>query len=413
MPTHRQHLAGAVVACFAATASAVHLAGPMNDAMQACGVANCPAFMAHMSSAGDIQGTGLPLSSFLAPPFNAVPFIYNMEYALDVMGYAGTADSPRTPGEFLYRATPNSVDAPVPQDLTAGGADATDISGDFACMCENCGAMVEAIFQPIGRAVCGELGFPLPCQAEFDTCQAATPDGRPDGYTGSAAGLDLVYPVLYPPIDADGNWLSQSDPCQPEATFGAYKAAYDLETQCAAGEKALGVTGEDTAADADSDTAALTLAKCVAQSRIDVYADPVYSADLACSAVDIGGADCGEVFPADACVPDCTADGVPDPCVVPDCTAVETPYAGCTAQDCTAVDTPYAGCTVPDCIWSVDDPYYGCTVSECTADDTPYAGCTVPDCIWSIDDPYYGCTVAECTDVDTPYAGCLWRHRQP
>eukprot|EP01052_Picozoa_sp_SAG31_P012340 SAG31_NODE_720_length_12587_cov_15.393114_4_plen_167_part_00 len=43
---HRRALAGALVACFAAAASAVHLAGPMNDAMVACGQANCPDFMA-------------------------------------------------------------------------------------------------------------------------------------------------------------------------------------------------------------------------------------------------------------------------------------------------------------------------------------------------------------------------------
>jgi hypothetical protein len=175
-----------------AAASAVHLSGPMNDAMVACGMANCPAFMALMAPGADIQGTGLPLSAFLAPPLNAVPFIYNMEYALNVMGY--TAGGTRTPGEFSYRNTNNSPGAPVPQNLTATAT--TDHSAAFGCMCTNCGAMVEAIFQPIGRSVCQAVvpASPLPCQTEFDACQAATT--RPDGYTGTAADMNLAYPPV-------------------------------------------------------------------------------------------------------------------------------------------------------------------------------------------------------------------------
>eukprot|EP01052_Picozoa_sp_SAG31_P012339 SAG31_NODE_720_length_12587_cov_15.393114_3_plen_385_part_00 len=212
------------------------------------------------------------------------------------MGY--TKDGDRTPGEFSYRATPNSADAPVPQDRTAGGENATDHSAVFGCMCQSCGAMVEAIFQPVGRAVCAEVGFPLPCQAEFDACQAATPAGRPDGYTGTATDLNLIYPPLNPFQDEGGNWLSQSDPCQPEATFGAYKAAYNLSSQCAAGATAL----------ADGGTAeALALATCVATSRIGVYA----SASVPCAEVDIGGPSCGDAFPAESCVQGAELGGLP------------------------------------------------------------------------------------------------------
>ena len=171
-------------------AGAVHLAGPMNDAMVACGAANCPDFMALMGPNGDVAGTGLPLSAFLAPPLNAVPFIYDMEYALNVMGY--TKGGARTPGSFNYRATANSADNPVPQDQTATAT--VDTTAIFGCMCEKCGGMVEAIFQPVGRAVCAEVGFPLPCQTEFDACQAAT--SRPTGFTGTAAGMDIEYPPV-------------------------------------------------------------------------------------------------------------------------------------------------------------------------------------------------------------------------
>ena len=171
-------------------AAAVHLNGPMNDALVACGAKNCPAFMAKMAPTGNVQGTGLPLSAFLAPPFNAVPFIYQMEYALNVFGF--TDGGARTAGPFNYRAAANSPENPVPQDLTATPTD--DDTEIISCMCANCGAMVEAIFQPVGRAVCQAVGAPLPCQAEFDACQAATT--RPAGYSGTVAGMDLAYPPV-------------------------------------------------------------------------------------------------------------------------------------------------------------------------------------------------------------------------
>ena len=84
------------------------------------------------------------------------------------------------------------MDNPVPQDLTA--TPTTDYGPSMACMCEKCGAMVEAIFQPVGRMVCQALGKPLPCTDEFEACQAATT--RPDGYTGTQADMNLVYPAV-------------------------------------------------------------------------------------------------------------------------------------------------------------------------------------------------------------------------
>ena len=171
-----------------AGATALHLSGPMNDALGACRIAYCPEFTLASPDA-NIQGTGLSLPAFLAPPLNAVPFIYDMEYALNVFG--STAGG-RTPGPFNYRAAPDQ-----PQNLTA--TPTTDYGPAMACMCEKCGAEVEAIFQPVGRAVCQAVApeAPLPCQAEFDACQAATT--RPEGYTGTAAEMN----ISYPPVSTD------------------------------------------------------------------------------------------------------------------------------------------------------------------------------------------------------------------
>ena len=130
-----------------AVATALHLSGPMNDALGACRATMCPEFNMVAPDA-DIQGTGLNLAAFLAPPLNAVPFIYDMEYALNVFG--STAGG-RTPGPFNYRATPTSPDNPVPQDLIA--TPNFDYGPSMQCMCEKCGAMVEAIFQPVGHGL--------------------------------------------------------------------------------------------------------------------------------------------------------------------------------------------------------------------------------------------------------------------
>ena len=73
--------------------------------------------------------------------------------------------------------------------------------------------------------------------------------------------------------------------CQPEATFGAYKAAYDLTTDCEVGATEIGGSAE-----------ALTLAKCVAASRQSVYtANNVSSAES-----DLGGLECGVPVPEKA-----------------------------------------------------------------------------------------------------------------
>ena len=77
-----------------AVATALHLAGPMNDALGACRATMCPEFDMVAPDA-NIQGTGLNLAAFLAPPLNAVPFIYDMEYALNVFGSTAGGRTPR------------------------------------------------------------------------------------------------------------------------------------------------------------------------------------------------------------------------------------------------------------------------------------------------------------------------------
>ena len=85
-------------------------------------------------------------------------------------------------------------------------------------------------------------------------------------------------PQVLPPKDADNNWIPSTDVCQPEACFGAYKAGYNLAEDCAAGDTEIGGSAE-----------ALTLAKCVAASRAEVY----MARNLPPAEADIGGFTCG------------------------------------------------------------------------------------------------------------------------
>ena len=250
----------------ASAATAAHLSGPVDDRMNACFEANCPAFSGFMA-APDFQGTGMPFSTFVSPPMNSVPFIYDMPYAIAVLGLDGNASA-----EFTYRDT-----AGQPQNLTATAT--TDYSDMFECVCTSCGSSVEAIFQPIGRAICTSIGVDLPCQDEFDACKTA--NAGTGGYTGSLAGRDLVYPA----VGGGGDFTASTDPCHPEAAFFGYKVAYNLTEDCNADGTALTAGGGPTA---------LELAKCVAVSRIEAYrsADGV---DYNCL-VDVGGPDCGEPY---------------------------------------------------------------------------------------------------------------------
>ena len=83
--------------------------------------------------------------------------------------------------------------------------------------------------------------------------------------------------------------------CQPEATFGAYKAAYDLS------DDTTGICAEDSAV--AGNTEALALAKCVAASRNDVY----WAHGVAPADADIGGFTCGLDYGATPTFP-CTFD---------------------------------------------------------------------------------------------------------
>ena len=104
----------------------------------------------------------MTFASFASPPFNSNPFIYNMAYATAVLGLNGAT------GNFSYRN--ESAATGATQDKTATAT--TDYTTMFACVCQNCGATIEAIFQPIGRAICKTVGQDLPCASEFDACKA-------------------------------------------------------------------------------------------------------------------------------------------------------------------------------------------------------------------------------------------------
>eukprot|EP01052_Picozoa_sp_SAG31_P032065 SAG31_NODE_3474_length_4233_cov_5.560716_5_plen_110_part_00 len=61
--------------------------------------------------------------------------------ATNVLGLNGAT------GNFTYRN-----ESGAPQTLVASAT--TDYTATFTCVCQNCGPTIEAIFQPIGRAIC-------------------------------------------------------------------------------------------------------------------------------------------------------------------------------------------------------------------------------------------------------------------
>jgi hypothetical protein len=253
------------LASLAAGAAANHLAGPMQDRMNACMADKCAAFST-FQTAPNFAGTGMTFATFTTPPKNSVPFIYDMDYALTAMGFKS--------GNFSYRA----VDG-APQNLTADSSsyNHTDV---FSCMCQHCGSTLEAIFQPVGRMICTMVGHNLPCQTEFDACTAA--NGVGTGATGSLAGGDLKYPA----VGGGGNYAKGASVCHPEAAFYGYQVGWNLTADCNSNGTALKAGGGATA---------LALAKCVATSRAAAYPTTLNCLD------DIGGTSCG--VPAAACAP--------------------------------------------------------------------------------------------------------------
>ena len=253
-------VSGSVVtaaATLASTAAAAHLNGPMDDRMDACIAKNCATFSDFMDAA-DFQGTGMSFGTFVSPPMNSNPFIYDQTFTTNVLGLKGAT------GNFMYRKVGGQ-----PQNIT--GKATKDHSAHFECVCEKCGGPIEAIFQPIGRAICETVGKSLPCQTEFDACKAANAGSITS--TGSLAAGNLKYP----PVGGGGNWTASADVCHPEAAFYGYKVGYNLTEDCNAGKTALKKGGGATA---------FALAKCVAKSRVGAY-----QADFNCQ---IGRASCRE-----------------------------------------------------------------------------------------------------------------------
>eukprot|EP01050_Picozoa_sp_SAG11_P014163 SAG11_NODE_1715_length_4396_cov_3.282290_6_plen_137_part_00 len=118
--------------------------------------------------------------------------------------------------EFVYRSEPGGA-------FEHTGTSITDHTDVFTCACNQCGAGVEAIFQPIGRSMCEIIGAdPVPCQPEYEACMEANPD--PEGISsGTTADGDLLYvPIFGTPL------IPSTSVCQPEKAFGAYKVGYNL-----------------------------------------------------------------------------------------------------------------------------------------------------------------------------------------
>ena len=217
--------ASALLLLVAPAAVANHLLGPMDDRSKACTADKCAAFNT-MNTAPNFNGLGMSFATFTRPDVNSDPFIYDMAYALNVIGY--------TNNSYLYRPCKDGAaggSCTDPQNLTAVPHE--NLTATFSCMCENCAATLEAIFQPIGRAICSAIGKDLPCAKEFDDCKKANA-GKITS-TGSLAAKNLKYPAV-----TSG---ASTDVCHPEAAKMGYKVGFNLTADCAADKKSLKVGG--------------------------------------------------------------------------------------------------------------------------------------------------------------------------
>ena len=209
----------AALAALLGAAHAKHLSGPMDDRLSGCIAERCPSF-GRALNVPNFGGLGLKgpggassFGAFVSPPTNGVSFINSMPYALSAMGYSG---KPITYRQVL--GGPANVTATVNANFT----------DQFSCACQKCAAVMEAIFQPVGRPICKAIGYDLPCDAELTACLAANPNA-PNISTGSMATKDLVFkPVPTPPMTPSNMMTRSPSICQPEAAFQAYKVGYNL-----------------------------------------------------------------------------------------------------------------------------------------------------------------------------------------
>ena len=169
-----------------------------------------------------------------------------------------------------------------------------DLSAIMACMCTECGAVVEAIFHPIGRDVCTALGAELPCAAELAACEATDAVAEAALYTGANVVGDRskAYIPSGPP---------STSKCSPSHSAFAYQAdntVYPLAEFTAEDDGTCSKAGVCRAiADADAEACAAhgteqlcegevgaaTVEDCVETAETSVTAD----AD-ACDAVVLG-----------------------------------------------------------------------------------------------------------------------------
>lgn len=134
-----------------ALSSAAHMNGIVQDALDACQKAKCPGsyeLFTEMTTAQD-------------------------EKKLDVKQWLTNMD-------YIFGDVPKMYPT---------------VEKHLECVCKECSALVEPIWQPIGREACGRFSVVLPCQAELDACLAAGNSKEvcyPDnGIYGYKKGYDL------------------------------------------------------------------------------------------------------------------------------------------------------------------------------------------------------------------------------
>ena len=157
---------------------------------------------------------------------------------------------------------------PVLKTRTALSSDGADHLG---CMCTNCAATVEAIFQPVSRDLCKVISdVDLPCGTELTACEAEEGDLRD---SGTAANFDSIYPNHGGPGDVAGMGAPSPNQCSPAASFLAYKNDWKLN---------------EFAAEADDNTCtkAGAAAACVAVDEADADACGAAADQTACEAIE-------------------------------------------------------------------------------------------------------------------------------
>jgi len=325
------------LAMLSAVANAGHLAGPMDERLQACATEKCPDYAATFGNDVTSNYNGMDQTFPQLIGGQVVAWVTDLTFVLNTIGYvspatctetattsvdadaaacaAVTALDDETACEAVMTAADDQVAACAYAPAALGDAACTyteagdgytevtkavtnDVSHVMACVCSECGATLEAIFQPIGRDVCTALGVELPCADELAACEATDATAEAALYTGEnvVGTRTKAYVAHMPPSPSK---------CSPGHSAFAYQAdntVYPLAEFTAAETggtcskagfcRALVDTDEAACAAATTEADCGDVAGPATEEACVETAEPTVADDAAaCAAVDISGAD--------------------------------------------------------------------------------------------------------------------------